>query len=67
MCHLEQAHCLAVFDCHLHFGFNLDLHNVITARKRSCGKVIFSVVSVCLQVEGTHVTIIHNALDLIIR
>ena len=35
---------------------------LITARQQSCGKVMFSVVAVCLQ-GGFHVTIIHDALD----
>ena len=37
----------------------------ITAHQRSCGKVMFSVLSVCLSVHrGYHVNITHNALHL---
>ena len=35
---------------------------IFTARQRSCGKVMLSVVSVCLFTRGCHVTIIHDAL-----
>ena len=37
---------------------------IITAHQRSYGKVMFSVVSVCLSVHRSHVTITHDALDL---
>ena len=44
---------------------------VITARQRSCGKVMFSVESVhpsdILSIDGSHVSIIHDALDLTIQ
>ena len=40
--------------------------SIITARQRSCGMIMFSVVSVCHSVHqvgwGSHVTIIHDAL-----
>ena len=40
--------------------------DIITARQQSCGKVMFTVVSVCEQVwgmGGSHVTITHDVLD----
>ena len=40
---------------------------VFTTRQRSCGKVMFSVVSVCSRGEGFHVTITHDALDLTVQ
>ena len=36
-------------------------------RKRSCGKVMFSVVPVCPQEKGSHVTITHATLDFMYR
>ena len=39
---------------------------IFTARQRSCGKVMFSVMSICLSMGGPHVTITHDALDLTI-
>ena len=38
----------------------------VTARQQSCGKVMLAVMSVCLSfcLEGSHVTIAHDALDL---
>ena len=39
---------------------------IFTARQRSCGKVMFSVMSICLSMGGPYVTITHNALDLTI-
>ena len=42
--------------------------NIVTARRRSCGKVMFSVVSVCAQGGGEcHVTITNDALDLTVQ
>ena len=43
------------------------LESIITARQQSCGKVMFSFVSVCLQAWGPIVTIKHDALDLTIQ
>ena len=43
---------------------------LITARQRSCGKIMFSHVSVCLILlrgGGTHVTITHDELDLTVQ
>ena len=38
----------------------------VTARQQSCGKVMVAVMSVCLSfcLEGSHVAIAHDALDL---
>ena len=44
-------------------GLDSTLQLVITARQGSCGKVIFSVMSVCSAGRGPYVTIIHDALD----
>ena len=43
--------------------------NFVVARQRSCAKVIFSFVSVCLSVHsrGPHVTITHYALHLTVK
>ena len=41
---------------------------IVTARQRSCGKVMFSQVSVCSQRgRRPHVTITHHALDLTVQ
>ena len=40
---------------------------IITARQRSCRKVMFSLVSVCLFTGGPHMTITHDALDLTVQ
>ena len=45
---------------------------IFTAHQRSCRKLVFSVVTVCLSVilsmeRGSHVIITHNALGLIIQ
>ena len=45
-------------------------HRIVTTCQRSCGKVIFLVLSVCHSVHrgvSPHVTIIHGALDLAIQ
>ena len=44
--------------------------DLVTARQRSCGKVMFSVLRVCLSRGGDgapHVTITHDALDLTVK
>ena len=46
---------------------SMDCFDIFTARKRSCGKVMFSVVSVILFTQRSHVTITHNAFDLTIQ
>ena len=43
------------------------LYLAFTARKRSCWKVNFSVVSVFPPLEGYYVTITHDTLDLTIQ
>ena len=40
---------------------------IFAPRKRSCGKVMFSRVSVCHCVGGPHVTITHNPMDLTVQ
>ena len=42
---------------------------LISARQRSCGKVMFSVVCVCHSIcpQGSHVTITYDALDLTVQ
>ena len=47
------------------YGILQDFIFIFKARQQSCGKVMFSVLSVCLFVHGGHhVTITYNALDL---
>ena len=47
------------------------LNDVVTVRQRSCGKVMFSLASVCHSVwwgwRGSHVIMTHDALDLTIQ
>ena len=40
---------------------------VVTARQRSSGKGMLSVVCVCLSTDGSHVSIAHNAFDFTIE
>ena len=45
-------------------------YRIISAHQRSCGKVMFSLMSVCLSVhrrQGLHVTITHDVLDIIVQ
>ena len=42
-------------------------HSFITSRQRSCGKVIFSLMSVYLVTGGPHMTITHNALAITVQ
>ena len=42
-------------------------YTLITGSQRRCGKVLFSVMSVCSQGWGSHVTITHDALDFTVQ
>ena len=47
---------------------NVNYENIVTARQRSFGKVMFSQLCVCLPTGGeSHVRITHDALDLTVQ
>ena len=68
-----RLHCCSGMEILTSRSQNLHGKYFITARQRSCGKLMFSVVFVHHSVHGTgkgrwsHVTITHNALDLTVQ
>ena len=66
---LNHLHLITAYDDFSYYEHQVTMSKFIfNARKRSCGKVMFSVMCVCQSVQGDpHVTITNDALDITVQ